>query len=366
MKKALLLLGLLALSCIGFAQVSQPISNFEVQVLDNDTVLLTWDLPEDYNASPMELSWVRSDTINDMVQYGYDSYMGALYDESDLCQFIGWNIESISFYKISNWTHFISVFEQKQGEEMHELYWQEIPEEAPFGLNTIMLEEDLQIERSTKYWFAIRIKNEGQYGYIYPIGTWDGQANEGKSDLFLNYGASTWFCYPWINGWIKTTIVNTEGKENKSVQTNDKDNQPLTGYRIYREGEHIKDIPYCFVTYFTDTEFTRARDVEYCVTAIYGDEESEPVCATASITGVVDYLGNDGISVSPNPSNGLIRIEGATVSEVQVYNAFGQLVKRVQNSNEIDLSHLTPGVYSLRIKDIQCIKTNIKVVVKQH
>ena len=366
MKKALLLLGLLALSCIGFAQVSQPISNFEVQVLDNDTVLLTWDLPEDYNVSPMELSWVRSDTINDMLQYGYDSYMGSLYDESDLCHFIGWTIGSISFYKISNWTHFISVWEQKQGEEMHELYQQEIPDEAPFGLNTIMLEEDLQIERSTKYWFAVRIKNEGQYGYIYPFGSWDGQAIEGKSDLFMNYGDNTWFSYPGINGWIKTTLVNTIGKEDTSVHTKVKDNQPLTGYRIYRDGEFIKTIPYSFATYFTDTEFTRETDVEYCVTAVYGDEESEPVCATATITDVGDAFVYENITISPNPTNGLVRIEGATVSEVQVYNALGQLVKSVQNSNEIDLSRLTPGVYSLHIKDIQGVKTNKKVVVKQH
>ena len=366
MKKTLLLIGLLTLSCIGFAQMSQPISNLEIQVVDNDTVLLTWNLPDDYNASPLELSWVRSDTINDMLQYGYDSYMSTLYDESDLCHFIGWKIESISFYKISNWTHFISVWEQKQGEEMHELYQQEIPDEAPFGLNTIMPDEDLQIEHSTRYWFAIRIKNEGQYGYTFPFGTWDGQAIEGKSDLFLDYGGNAWFSYPGFNGWIKTTLVNDDGKESQPVQTNNKDNQPLTGYHIYRNGTLIKTIPYSFVTYFTDTEFTRETDVQYCVTAVYGEEESEPVCATAVISGIEESHENDGITIAPNPTNSFVRIKGVSVAEVQVYNAIGQLVKTVQDTNEVDLSDLAPGVYSLRIKDLQGINMNKKVVVKQH
>ena len=89
--------------------------------------------------------------------------------------------------------------------------------------------------------------------------------------------------------------------------------------------------------------------MEYCVTAVYGDEESEAVCATATITCVGETEADDGITVSPNPTHSLVRIEGATVAEVQVYNALGQLVKTVQNSNEIDMSHLPEGVCLLRI-----------------
>ena len=111
----------------------------------------------------------------------------------------------------------------------------------------------------------------------------------------------------------------------------------------------INEIPYSFVTYFTDTEFTRETDVEYCVTAVYGEEESETVCATATITGVRDNATDDGITLSPNPTHGIVRIGGVKVTEVQVYNAIGQLVKTVQNTNEIDMSHLSEGIYLLRI-----------------
>ena len=55
--------------------------------------------------------------------------------------------------------------------------------------------------------------------------------------------------------------------------------------------------------------------------------------------------------VYPNPTNGVARIEGVTVSEVLVYNALGQLVKTVQGTNEISVVGLLEGVYVIRITD---------------
>ena len=48
--------------------------------------------------------------------------------------------------------------------------------------------------------------------------------------------------------------------------------------------------------------------------------------------------------VYPNPTNGVVRIEGVEVDEVIVYNALGQVVKRVQGTNEIDVADLAEGV----------------------
>ena len=51
----------------------------------------------------------------------------------------------------------------------------------------------------------------------------------------------------------------------------------------------------------------------------------------------------------PNPTTGIVRIEGENASEVQVFNALGQLVKTVQNTNEVSLEGLPQGVYLLRV-----------------
>lgn len=106
----------------------------------------------------------------------------------------------------------------------------------------------------------------------------------------------------------------------------------------------------------------RETDVEYCVTAVYGDEESEPVCATAVITGVADEPENGGITISPNPTNGIVRIEGATVAEVQVYNVLGQRLNTMMNTNECDMEGLPQGIYTLRITDEHGFSVTKKVI----
>lgn len=329
---------------------NMPIRDLEVFVLGNDTVFFTWNYPDGYPDDSINLSWIIADSINTMSQYGYDSYMGAMYDELDLCHFIDWSIESISFFKVSNWTHVIYIWEQKQDETMHVLYSQNVPDETPFGLNIVLLDEVIHIEPNTRYWFALRITHQqGQQGYTYPFGmVYGAQVVEGKSNLLMDPISNSWMTIPYGQQfWIKARLKNLE-TENTNLQ-NSKEISDLTGYRIYRDGTLIKEIPYSFVTYFTDTEFTRETDVEYCVTAVYGEEESEPVCATATITGVGEAMTDDAVTLSPNPTNGIVQIDGATAAEVKVYNASGQLVKTVLNTNQIDMSQLHEGFYLLRI-----------------
>ena len=55
------------------------------------------------------------------------------------------------------------------------------------------------------------------------------------------------------------------------------------------------------------------------------------------------------INVYPNPAKDRVIVEGVEAAEVQVYNALGQLVKTVQNANEINVSDLMEGMYLLRI-----------------
>ena len=47
-----------------------------------------------------------------------------------------------------------------------------------------------------------------------------------------------------------------------------------------------------------------------------------------------------------------------------LYNAYGQLVKTVRGTNEIDLSGLADGVYMLRIRDKEGIIFLEKVMVR--
>lgn len=139
----------------------------------------------------------------------------------------------------------------------------------------------------------------------------------------------------------------------------------LTGYRVYRNGDLIATIPFAFQTYLTDMEFARDVDVEYCVTAVYGDEESEPVCVTATITGV-NEAGNDGITLSPNPTNSQVTVMGKSLRRAEVVNMLGQHVISVSGDGDalqIDMASLPSGVYFIEIADAEgkrCVKKVMK------
>lgn len=55
------------------------------------------------------------------------------------------------------------------------------------------------------------------------------------------------------------------------------------------------------------------------------------------------------LMVYPNPASEVLYIQGPEPVEVQVYNALGQLVKTVENANEINVGDWAEGVYVLRI-----------------
>ena len=65
--------------------------------------------------------------------------------------------------------------------------------------------------------------------------------------------------------------------------------------------------------------------------------------------GVEENDADDFATLHPNPTTGIVRVEGMEITEVLVYNAMGQLVKTVQNTNEISMEGLSQGVYLLHL-----------------
>ena len=374
MKKALLLLGMFSLSFLGFAQISKnneaiaadeglyPIENLVASVYDNDTVSLTWSLPQCYNTESITLTWMTNEEIEDYTSYGYDSFMGHLYDANDLQGVVGRRIESVTFQKVSDWRYYVYIWKQSNGSEMETIYSQMVPENVPMGENTINVDEELYIEPNTQYWISIRAKTPDghQSKDLFPFCLGGLPIVHGKGDLMMGANPPyVWISNNYLNFWLKFTLGGLDKNTNGMVYNRALSNQ----YRIYRDGEFIKEIQYTFQTHFIDTEFTKESDVEYCVTAVYGDEESEPVCVTATITGVSES-GNEEITISPNPANDIVRIDGAKVAEVKVYNVLGQLVKTAPNANTFSVAGLPAGLYLLHMTDGDGMTVTKRIVVK--
>ena len=342
-----------------------PVRNLSAEVSADDKVTLSWDMPSVYESGTTTITWTGNDTVGDMFQYGWDSYMAQLYDAADLKNHNGWRINSVSFYKTTTWTYSACVWKQEEGGEMSLIHSQEIAGDLPMGINEVELDADIYIMPETKYWIGLRATlNAGQTG-VYPFATDGGTVVLGKGLLGMLPDGSEWGSDSFgsvVSGnlWLKVEVEKQESdKWNVELGEN-----ALNAYRLYRNSQLIKEIPYSFVTYFTDDNFVRDVEAEYCVTAVYGEDESERECATVTINGVQEDSAQCGVTISPNPTYGIVNIDGIMVSEATVYNALGQIIVKVFNTNVLTIEGARRGVYSMSLKDIDGNIITKKIVLK--
>ena len=89
-----------------------------------------------------------------------------------------------------------------------------------------------------------------------------------------------------------------------------------------------------------------------------------PVTAFETI-GTRDSKKDNGITISPNPTTGLIIVTGKNLKQVEVLNTLGQRVAKVQGQGEtlqIDIAKLPAGVYFVNVMDEEGRKCVRKVV----
>ena len=77
----------------------------------------------------------------------------------------------------------------------------------------------------------------------------------------------------------------------------------------------------------------------------------------------------NGLSIYPNPSNGLVNIQTTTkLSKVQLFNLIGKKVFETQNlntnMNTINVTSLNKGIYLLRLQDENNKTKTQKLIIK--
>ena len=146
-----------------------------------------------------------------------------------------------------------------------------------------------------------------------------------------------------------------------------KTDEVLNGYQVYR-GVTLVTEDLVTETCFTDNYSSGGR-LNYHVLAVYNDGETSKsynIVYCEQTEGVDENEAeNHVITLSPNPTNGLVRIEGNVVTEIQVCNTLGQLVKTAHNTNEINLKGLPQGVYMLRVTAKEGGQHVMKVMVSK-
>lgn len=68
----------------------------------------------------------------------------------------------------------------------------------------------------------------------------------------------------------------------------------------------------------------------------------------------IDESDREGLSVYPNPTSGLLKVEGLELRQIEIYNLLGQLVYKDtchDSAVQLDIASLAAGVYVLRVTD---------------
>ena len=204
-------------------------------------------------------------------------------------------------------------------------------------------------------------------------------ASEEGTKIYINYYRSygdtlvTTYFHHFAPDWFDhhTPVMDCEivscDNSGVTLHWNEPELKPeevLIGYQVYR-GVTLVSEDLVTETEYTDN-YSGGGRLNYHILAVYSDGETSKsynIVYCEQTEGIGENEG-EGITLSPNPTNGLVRIEGATAAEVRVYNALGQLLKTAQNTNEVNLRGLPQGVYLLRITDEDGAVVTKKLVVK--
>lgn len=92
--------------------------------------------------------------------------------------------------------------------------------------------------------------------------------------------------------------------------------------------------------------------LSWCDTGMDFDNQLLPVFCNLDVTEISENMASyDQVEVYPNPTEGIVHLGKIEAAKVQVYNAFGQLVRIVRETNELNMVDLAEGLYLLRITD---------------
>ena len=120
-----------------------------------------------------------------------------------------------------------------------------------------------------------------------------------------------------------------------------------SGYKVSRNGIEIGETE---TPDFTD-EVMHEGTYTYCVTALYGDNQSVPECVVIRAEWGIEENEAE-FAVYPNPASNTLHVNGGNAEYTyEMFNGMGQMVAKGsgQGTTEINVNGLTKGVYFLRL-----------------
>lgn len=171
----------------------------------------------------------------------------------------------------------------------------------------------------------------GCYYYGEPDGSWISYDGENWSTLTQGEKAIAWFIRAVVTG-----DADCENVFSDEYQT--------------AEGSYT----------WHGTTYTYSGEYSYVVSNVVGNNCDSVETLHLTLTGTgISSLELEKIRVYPNPTSGIVTIEGSDVERVEIFDLMGQQVAIFDHKQQINLTSMASGIYMLRVS------TPIGIYVKQ-
>jgi M6 family metalloprotease-like protein len=319
---------------------------------DGNTVELTWD-------SPGKSDWVSltNDPYGVVYYPNTDNFTAVVrFTEEDLENFVGSKLSQVRFYLNNrDCNHTIQVWHPSGLPGINPLISQVVSSNTS-GITTVNLNTPLTIETGKELWIGIKY----EISPMTDVAVIDRGPKVPDGNFVLIRGE--WYDLSEnddFNWYIAGYLQFDSNLDGAGTNLPNK-------YSVYRNNVWLNDV----MTGLYQDNVVPAGDHIYCVSAFYGNSESERVCVQTPIwTGIAD-LNPDEIKIYPNP---VIQGDVLTLdlgndfagAKLSFYSVSGQLLREANVSGPVysQKINLPPGIYILEIrKNTQVI--NRKIVVK--
>jgi hypothetical protein len=120
-------------------------------------------------------------------------------------------------------------------------------------------------------------------------------------------------------------------------------------FNVLRNGKFIANVS---TKTYTDTEVEYDVVYKYCIVPVSDCPGGGTACNTTVITAIDEAT--MGLGIYPNPASAQVTIEGKVVTQVDIYNAIGQMIETIKNTDsettfKVDVSSYEPGTYIFKV-----------------
>jgi hypothetical protein len=232
---------------------------------------------------------------------------------------------------------------------------QPIDSYKPNSWNTFALQTSVLIEAGKNLKFGIKVRTHQTDEY--PITTDNSYAINAEGNLYSEDNGATWHRISDAGDFFDNLAIIGDITDTDQPTESHRDND-LIGYVMFKDGQPQGNVIY--QAKYTDDYVIGVENFNYVLSAYYNNG-MESHNSDGSTINIKDLINKNIVNIYPNPATDVINLEGE-FSKATLIDITGKIILETKD-NRISVSHLSSGIYFLRIES--GLQTSVSKVVKR-